>query len=114
MAALTDTALRALRNEVGVAPSDDVLADLFTELQSIPAVALAVLRPRLADGRAAAAAGGFSLAGVLGTTAPSAESLKQLDAQILRLEGLLAAETGVLDASGIGSSFVLQRHDRVR
>lgn len=112
--ALTEAQLRALRAEVGDTPGEDDLNDLWAPLQSVPAVALAVLRPRLANGMNAAAAGGFSLSGVLGVQAPSAESLKQLEAQILRLEGEFAAEAGGIDGTGVGGGSRLRRYDRVR
>lgn len=113
--ALTDTQLREVRAEVGAAPDDTTLNSLFDDLQNLTAVSLAVLRPRLADARTAAAQGGFTLSGVLGTTAPTADVLRQMDAQISRLESQLAAETGETDTSGLSASSVLVgRTDRPR
>jgi hypothetical protein len=116
MATMTEQNLREVRAEVGSSPSDDDLQDLWEALTgSVPAVALAVLRPRLADARAAAADGGFTISGALGTTAPAATVLAQLDAQIARLEGQLAAETGTVGSSGLAmTSVVAGRYDRPR
>lgn len=115
MAAMTDAQLRVIRDEVGSAPSDDDLQDLWDELggTSTTAVALAVLRPRMADALAAAAQGGATLPGVIGVVAPAQPAL--LAAQISRLEGQLAAETGTADESGLSATSVIAgRRDRVR
>lgn len=115
MANLTDEQLRMIRAEVGSEPSDDDLQDLWDVLGSTTAVALAVLRPRLADARAAALAGGFTLSGVLGVVAPSSDTMRQLDMQISRLESQLAVESGTADLSGLATSSVIAgRSDRPR
>lgn len=113
MANLTDAQLRDLRAEVGSVPSDDDLQDLWDQLASIPAVALAILRPRLADALAAAAQGGATIPGAISVSAPAQPTL--LAAQISRLEGQLAVETGTVDTSGLGAtSVVAGRYDRPR
>lgn len=111
MAAMTDAQIRAVRAEVGTSPSDDDLQDLWDTLNaSVPAVALAVLRPRLAD---ALTSRSVTIPGSIGIGA--APSPKYLSEQIVRLETLLAAETGEPDASGLaGAPTRLVRHDRVR
>lgn len=116
-AALNAADLLAIRQEIGTGapPTDGDLDDLWTDLASVPAVALAILRPRRADALAAAGQGGFTLSGVLGTTAPTATAIALMDAQIARLEAQLAAETGVLDTAGFAASSVIAgRTDRPR
>lgn len=113
MAALTEAQERVIRAEVGSSPATSVLEDLYAELQSTTAVALAVLRPRLADIVNAAGKGGATIPGVIGVQAPSQPTI--LAAQISRLEGQLAVETGEPDESGFGASTqFLVRPDRVR
>lgn len=113
MAELTETQIRTIRAEVGSTPDDNVLEELFEALDSTTAVALAVLRPRLADAIAAAAKGGATIPGVIGVTAPAQPTI--LAAQISRLEGQLAVETGEPDESGFGmSTQFLVRPDRAR
>src|SRR4051794_33371940 len=114
MAAMTDQQIRDVRAEVGSTPSDDALQDLWDALGgSVPAVALAVLRPRLADALTAAAAGGTTIPGVIGVTAPAQPTL--LAAQISRLEGALASLNGESDSSGLAATSLLAgRADRPR
>lgn len=106
----TPTQLRAIRDEIGTSPDDSAIEDLWIELQSVPAVALAVLRPRLADALNSRA---VTIPGAIGVGA--APSPKYLDAQIVRLEAQLAAETGDADTSGLGATSLLAgRTDRAR
>jgi hypothetical protein len=112
-AAIAGSVLRDLRAEVGGSPADDELADLYQTVHSVPAAALAILRPRLADAITAAAGGGVTIPGVIGVTAPSQPTL--LAQQISRLEAQLAAENGDVDTSGLGATSVIAgRFDRVR
>lgn len=109
--ALTDAQLRTIRDEVGTSPDDDTLDDLYDDLGSTTAVALAVLRPRLADALAAAAQGGFTITGALSATPPAQPTL--LQQQVSRLEAQYAAETG--DTTEVGAvSVVAGRYDRPR
>jgi hypothetical protein len=111
MATMTPKNLRDVRAEVGSTPSDDDLQDLWDALAgSIPAVALAVLRPRLAD---ALNARSVTIPGVIGVGAPPAPTV--LAAQISRLEAQLAAESGDVDTSGLtATSILVGRIDRAR
>lgn len=112
-AAIAASVLRDLRAEVGASPADDELADLYQSLHSVPAAALAILRPRLADALSAAAGGGVTIPGVISVTAPSQPTA--LIAQVSRLEAQLAAESGEVDTTGLGATSVIAgRFDRVR
>lgn len=113
MAQITPEQLRRIRDEVGNDPTEDDISELWDELGSVPAVALAILRPLYADALRAAAQGSATIPGAISVGAPAQPSL--LAAQIRRLEGQLATETGDPDASGLGASSVLaSRADRVR
>lgn len=106
----TPDQLRAIREETGSTPSDTTIEDLWRDLRSVPAVALAVLRPRLAD---ALDSRSLSIPGAISVGAPA--DPKYLAGQIARLEGLLAAESGEPDATGLGaSSVIVSRTDRIR
>lgn len=108
--ALTDAQIRTIRADVGSSPSDDDLDDLYSEVGSTTAVALAVLRPRYAD---ALNDRSISLPGVISVGAPP--SVTAMATQISRLETQLAAENGTVDTSGLGAtSVVAGRRDRVR
>lgn len=110
MALMTDTQIRDVRAEVGSIPSDDALQDLWDALGNVPAVALAVLRPRLAD---ALNSRSVTLPGAIAVGA--APSPTVLERQISRLEGQLAALTGTVDASQLGATSVFAgRADRPR
>lgn len=108
MATLTDADLRKIREEVGSSPSDSDLEDLWAELGTVPAVALAVLRPRLADALTAAAQGSTTIPGVISVGAPAQPAM--LRSQIARLEGLL----DVADPGTSAGSLIVGRRDRVR
>lgn len=110
MAVMTEQQVRDVRAEVGSTPSDDTLQDLWDQLGNVPAVALAVLRPRLAD---ALDSRSVTIPGVIGVGAAPNTTL--MAAQISRLEGQLAALTGDADTSGLAAtSGFLRRTDRVR
>lgn len=113
MAAMTDQQVRDIRAEVGSSPSDDDLQELWDVLGNVPAVALAVLRPRMADALTAAAQGSATIPGAITVGAPAQPTL--LAAQIARLEAQLVALTGDPDTTGLtGSTGFLRRTDRVR
>lgn len=110
MAAMTEQEIRDVRAEVGSSPSDDALQDLWDQLGNVPAVALAVLRPRLAD---ALNSRSVTIPGAIAVGA--APSPTVIERQISRLEAQLAALTGVPDTSGLAAtSGFLRRTDRVR
>lgn len=110
--AIAATALRDIRSEVGASPADDEIADLYAILQSVPGVALAILRPRLADALAAAAAGSFSIPGALSLGAPAQPTM--LLEQVQRLEAQLLAETGTADDDALGRVVKMRRCDQAR
>lgn len=104
-AVIPTTALRDIRAEIGGAPADDEIADLYAvHGQSVPATALAVLRPRLADALTAAASGGVTIPGVISVTAPA--NPQYLRDQISRLEAAIVTPGDDIDGeeatAGIG------------
>lgn len=111
--ALTAAQLREIRAEVGSDPNDAELQTLWDALGNTTAVALDVLRIRRSDALTAAGQGGFTLSGILGVSAPTADVIRQLDTQIARLEAALADQTGE-PALLAASSVVVGRYDRPR
>lgn len=109
MAILTDDQLRTIRDEVGSSPTENDLQDLWDALGSTTAVALAVLRPRLADALAAAASGSLSIAGAISVGAPAQPTM--LLEQIQRLEGQLLSEGGAVPGAG---TVKMRRCDQAR
>jgi hypothetical protein len=110
MTLLTDAQIRQIRAETGSSPSDDALQDLWDVFGDVTKVALAVLRPRMADALTAAASGGLTIPGVLSVTAPA--SPQALREQISRLEAELTpadADQGFRAVSSIAG-----RPDRPR
>jgi hypothetical protein len=113
MATMTDPQIRQVRAEVGSTPSDDALQDLWDAIgASIPAVALAVLRPRLADALTAAAQGSVTVPGAVSIGAPAQPTM--LLEQVQRLEATLAAETGAADEGALGGVVVMSRRTGLR
>jgi microcystin degradation protein MlrC len=113
-AEMTDADMRKIRYEIGTAPDDNAVADAWDEVGGgVVATALAILRPRLADGLASAAAGGATIPGAISVTPPT--QLAMLSAQVSRLEAQLASVTGEPDDSGLAATSVIaSRSDRWR
>lgn len=104
--------LAAVRGEVGSTPDDATIADMWTSYGNVPAVALAVLRPRLADALAAAASGSLTIPGAISVGAPAQPTM--LREQIQRLEIALQASTGDADPTMMIGTSQLRRRSQTR